>query len=120
MTYARNHALGRYGERIACAHLESIGWAILDRNWTCRYGELDIVAQDGATLAVCEVKTRSESTFGTPLEAVSSAKAARLRRLVSHWLEVHDEQPRAVRIDVIGVCLPRRGAARIEQIRGVA
>ena len=66
MTYARNQAIGDYGERIAADHLRSLGMAILARNWTCRFGEIDIVAVEGRALVVCEVKTRSSNTFGMP------------------------------------------------------
>lgn len=120
MTYARNKALGAYGEQVAAEYLRSQGMAILNRNWSCRYGEVDIVARDDATLVVCEVKTRSGTGYGSPLEAVGPQKATRLRRLAAHWLEVHDLQPPSVRIDVISVLVPRRGAPRVECIRGVA
>lgn len=120
MSYARNHALGRFGERVAAAHLESLGMTVLERNWTSRYGEIDIVARDGTTLVVCEVKTRTGSSHGTPLEAVTPFKAARLRRLAAHWLEVHELEPPALRIDVVAVTVPRRGSARVERITGVA
>lgn len=120
MTHARNHALGRYGEQVAATHLESLGMTVIERNWTSRYGEIDIVARDGTTLVVCEVKTRTGRAYGTPLEAVTSHKAARLRRLAAHWLQVHDLEPPALRIDVVAVTVPRRGAAQVERISGVA
>lgn len=120
MTYERNTALGAYGERVATGYLESQGMTILDRNWRCRYGELDIIARDGVVLVVCEVKTRSGTSHGMPIEAVSSQKAHRLRRLSAYWLQEHHVQPDAVRIDVISVRVPRRGAPLIEQIAGVA
>ncbi|MEJ7635247.1 YraN family protein [Aeromicrobium sp.] len=120
MTYARNKALGTYGERIAADHLESLGMVVLARNWTCRFGEVDIVARDGSTLVICEVKTRSSTTYGGPFEAVTGHKANRLRRLAMHWLEVHDVEPPSVRIDVVSVVVPARGAPVVERIAGVA
>lgn len=120
MTYARNKALGAYGEQVAVDHLRSQGLVILDRNWTCRYGEVDIVARDDATLVVCEVKTRTGDRYGSPLEAVGPQKAARLRRLAAHWLEVHGLHPPSVRIDVVSVLVPARGAPQVERITGVA
>jgi putative endonuclease len=120
MTYARNKALGDYGEDVAVAHLRSAGMVILARQWSCRFGEIDIVARDGSTLVICEVKTRSSTRYGTPLEAVSGRKAMRLRRLAMHWLEVHDIDPPSVRIDVVSVVKPERGAAIVERIAGVA
>lgn len=120
MTYVRNKALGDYGESIAATHLRSLGMVVLDRNWHCRFGEVDIVARDGSTLVICEVKTRTSQTHGSPLEAVTGQKAARLRRLASQWLAEHDVQPAAVRIDVVTVLVPRRGGPRVERIAGVA
>ncbi|WP_229053727.1 YraN family protein [Aeromicrobium sp. Leaf350] len=120
MTYARNQALGSYGERIAADHLVASGLVILDRNWRCRFGEIDIVARDGTTLVICEVKTRSNLTFGPPTEAVTTHKANRLRRLAQAWLETHDVHPPAVRIDLVSVLVPRSGAAEVDLIRGVA
>ncbi|HYX97629.1 MAG TPA: YraN family protein, partial [Geodermatophilus sp.] len=71
--------LGARGERIAAAHLTDSGLRVLDRNWRCREGELDIVARDGDTLVFCEVKTRRAVGFGHPVEAVGHAKQRRLR-----------------------------------------
>src|SRR5699024_12648478 len=101
MTYERNTALGAYGERVATGYLESQGMTNLDRNWRCRYGELDIIAREGVASVVCEVKTRSGTSHGTPIEAVSSQKAHRLRRLSDWWLQAHHVQPGALRIDVL-------------------
>lgn len=120
MTYARNQALGAYGERVAEAYLRSLGMVVLARNWYCRFGEVDLVARDGSTLVFCEVKTRTGTSHGTPVEAVVGRKAVRLRRLAAHWLEVHDVEPLAVRIDVISVVVPPRGAPRVDRVAGVA
>ena len=120
MTYARNQALGAYGERIAADHLRSLGMVILARNWTCQHGEIDIVARDGDTLVVCEVKTRTSTTHGTALEAVSDRKVTILRRSLAHWLDVHGVSPDGVRIDVVTVWVPRSGGPRVERIAGVA
>ncbi|MGW1980473.1 YraN family protein [Streptomyces sp. NPDC001889] len=115
-------ALGRYGEELAARLLTEAGMTVLARNWRCgRAGEIDIVARDGDTVVVCEVKTRRPGPFGQPMAAVTPAKAERLRRLAACWLERHDDPPPAgVRIDLVGVVLPRRGAARLEHARGVA
>ncbi|EFQ83152.1 putative TIGR00252 family protein [Aeromicrobium marinum DSM 15272] len=120
MTYARNQALGRYGEQVAATHLISIGMVVLDRNWTCRHGEIDLVARDGQTLVICEVKTRTSTRYGGPFEAVTGAKAARLRRLAAAWLQAHDVDPPSLRIDVVSVVVPRRGAPEVVRIAGVA
>lgn len=83
---ASNTGLGRYGEEVAARMLARDGLHILERNWRCAEGELDIVALDGDTLAVCEVKTRSEHAFQQPYEAIGPTKAERLRRLSERWL----------------------------------
>ena len=120
MTYERNQALGTYGERVAAAHLGRSAWSCSPRNWRCRFGEIDLVARDGSTLVICEVKTRTSSSHGTPVEAVVGRKATRLRRLAAHWLEVHDVEPAAVRIDVVSVVVPSTGAPHVERVAGVA
>ncbi len=79
-------ALGRYGEEVAARWLDRDGLRVLERNWRCPEGELDIVALDGDTVAVCEVKTRSEHGFQQPGEAIGPVKADRLRRLAERWL----------------------------------
>ncbi|MDQ2796203.1 MAG: YraN family protein, partial [Actinomycetota bacterium] len=74
-------AVGRFGEQVAAEHLTSAGLTILERNWRCRDGELDLIARDGSALVFVEVKTRSSLTFGTPAEGISRVKIARIRRL---------------------------------------
>lgn len=113
-------AVGDYGEQVACAHLTDAGLEVLERNWRCDQGELDIVARDGDTLVFCEVKTRRSDRFGSPVEAVTRAKAARLRRLVLCWVREHDIPARSLRIDVIAVRVACSGPARVEHLRGVA
>ena len=114
-------ALGKYGENIAAAHLESAGLEIVQRNWRCREGEIDIVARDGTTVVVCEVKTRAGIGFGSPLEAVTRPKLRRLRQLAAVWM--NDNTPawaRAVRIDVVGIVYPPGGHPVIDHVRDVA
>jgi len=111
--------LGRYGEDVAARHLVEQGIIVLARNWRCELGEIDIVGRDGDVLVVCEVKTRRGTGFGTPLEAVTRAKAARLRRLAARWLAEHPGRPVHVRFDVVGVLAAGSGAAQVEHVRGV-
>lgn len=114
-------AVGRYGERVAAEHLVSSGLAILDRNWRCGDGELDIVARDGDALVFVEVKTRSSTAFGDPAEAVSAVKAARIRRLAMLWLEANRALPaaarRQLRFDVVSVLRGSAGAATVRHMR---
>ncbi len=117
----RRRALGRYGEDLAARRLVEAGMRILDRNWRCRDGEIDIVAADGDALVVCEVKTRRAGWYEHPMAAVRPGKTARLRLLAERWLERHGgPPPGGVRIDVIGVLLPARGAPVVQHARGVA
>ncbi|MGW3684555.1 YraN family protein [Streptomyces sp. NPDC005125] len=114
-------ALGRYGEDLAARLLTDAGMAVLARNWRCRAGEIDIVAKDGDALVVCEVKTRKAGAFEHPMAAVTPVKADRLRRLVEIWLDRNGgPPPGGVRIDLVGVVVPRRGAPVAEHARGVA
>lgn len=112
--------LGRLGERLAAEYLQQAGMRILDRNWRCAEGELDIVAAERRVLVACEVKTRSGLGFGSPLEAVSRRKQARLRRLAISWIRAHGVLFDEVRIDVIGLVRDRAGHFTIEHVRGVA
>lgn len=117
---ATRQALGRHGERLAEQHLLGAGFTILERNWRCRIGEVDIVALDGEILVICEVKTRRGVGFGAPLEAVTAEKAARLARLAVHYRRSTGRHPGPVRIDLVGVLVPRGQPPRIEHVRGVA
>lgn len=78
--------LGAKGEDFATQHYENNGWKILDRNWRCREGELDIIATKNQKLAFCEVKTRSNLNFGSPAEAITPKKQNRIRKLALLWL----------------------------------
>ncbi|QBI18964.1 YraN family protein [Egibacter rhizosphaerae] len=121
----RRARLGRIGERMATRHLQDAGLEVLDRNWRCPddevRGEIDLVARDGETLVVCEVKTRRRGDDGEPLVAVDARKARRLRRLAAAWLAQDDRSWPGVRIDAIAVSWPASGgSARVVHVRGVA
>lgn len=119
-TARRRVAVGQYGEDLVARRLHEQGLEVLARNWRCELGELDLICRDGADLVVVEVKTRSSEFFGSPVEAVTERKAARLRRLAARWLAEHPSSAAGVRVDVVGVLLSRRGAAQIDHRRGVA
>ena len=114
-----NRALGDYGERVAARHLTDQGMVVLDRNWRCDEGELDLVLRDGPALVGCEVKTRTSLSHGSPHEALTDAKLARLRRLVQHWMRDHGVHPAETRVDLVAVLRPRRGRALVEHVRGI-
>ena len=83
---AAKDAVGRYGERVVAERLAELGWEVVERNWRCVLGELDIVAVDHGCIVAVEVKTRRTATYGSPLEAVTPVKVARIRRLLVAWL----------------------------------
>jgi putative endonuclease len=112
--------LGRLGEDLATAYLEQAGLQVLERNWRCPQGEIDIVAQEGRVLVVCEVKTRRSTRFGTPLEAVGVSKVERLQRLAFAWCaDRRVRPPGGIRIDVVEVLAPREAEPLITHHRGV-
>lgn len=111
--------VGHFGEQVAAEHLESVGMIVLERNWRCRAGEIDIVARDGDALVFCEVKTRTGVGYGSPFAAVTRVKAGRLRQLAAAWLAAHDQRAPQVRFDVLGVLRPTRGDVTVEHRRGV-
>ena len=112
--------LGALGERIAVDHLASQGLRIIDRNWRCRYGELDVIAAEGdGTVVFVEVKTRTGDGFGGVEEAVSPRKVRRIRRLAGVWLAGQDRGWTHVRIDVVGVRIGRQRTPEVMHLRGV-
>ena len=108
-------ALGERGERLATAHLQRAGYAVLARNWRCRQGELDIVAADRRALVFCEVKTRVAGGRSGPagaLDAIGPRKRRRLRMLARAWLSANSgSRPGRdeLRFDAIGVTVDARG-----------
>ena len=121
MTIAETRTqLGRYGEACAARHLtRHEGMIVLDRNWRCDLGEIDLVLRDRNVLVVCEVKTRTSARFGSTIEAVTEAKAARLRVLAARWCEERGLRPSHLRIDVVGVLLDGHHIVRIDHARGI-
>jgi putative endonuclease len=115
--------LGRLGEQLAAEHLVRRGFQILDRNYRTRWGELDIVAFDGATLSFCEVKTRrltAGSALG-PFDSIRAGKRARVRRMAGSWMAEHGHRAfaRVIRCDAIGVTFDRSGRlVSIEHLEG--
>jgi putative endonuclease len=110
--------LGRRGEDLAAQHLTAAGWTVLDRNWRCREGEIDLVGRDvDGTVVFVEVKTRRTAAFGEPAEAVSPAKARRLRVLAGRWLLAHPSGGTPLRFDVISIVQPRGAAPAVRHLR---
>ncbi|KQY63825.1 MULTISPECIES: YraN family protein [unclassified Nocardioides] len=116
---ARQQALGAYGEAIAARHLVDRGMILVDHNWRCPDGEIDLVLRDGAELVFCEVKTRRSVSHGSPMEAVTTTKFARMRRLASAWMAANGVHAVDVRFDLVGIVAPHAGAPTVEHVAGV-
>ena len=107
MTDARR-ALGTKGEDAAAAWYTKKGYEVVARNWRCRDGELDLIVRSGRTYVFCEVKTRTSTVFGAPVEAVTRDKQMRIRRLAARWLQDGAPGPaKDIRFDVASVLGPR-------------
>jgi putative endonuclease len=114
------HRLGQLGEQLAAEHLVRRGFEVVERNFRTRWGELDIVAFDGRTLAFCEVKTRRLSCAGAePLDAVHAHKRSQVRKMAAQWLLERTARPYAdvIRFDAIGVTFDACGTlVRLEHV----
>jgi len=103
-------ALGARGEDIAARLLETAGYTVMARNYHCRYGELDLICQHGAAIVFCEVKLRRSSLYGSPEEALTPRKLARLTLAAQTYLAAHNLEQADWRLDLVAVELDRRGA----------
>ena len=106
---------GDEAEGAAARHLEALGYTLLDRNYQCRQGELDIVAEHDGCLCFVEVRMRSTAAWGDPSHTVSFAKQRRVVKAALRYLHEHRVRERAIRFDVISV-LGRGAAAKVEHI----
>lgn len=111
--------LGRRGEQVAADYLESLGILVVERNWRCPEGEIDIVALDGDALVIVEVKTRRSLDYGHPFEAVGKAKLARLHRLAAAWCRETELRMPLRRIDVVAVVDDGVTEPQVEHLKGV-
>lgn len=100
---AQRQALGRYGERLVERWYLDHGYQILERNWRCSAGELDLVVTDGTQLVVCEVKTRSSDRFGSGFEAITARKRQQVRRLAAQYMRQRGGWNGPVRFDAAAV-----------------
>lgn len=105
----RRKATGRLGEDAAAQYLAGIGYAIVERNWRCRSGELDLVAECGECLVFVEVRTRSSARYGHPAESVEGRKQAQVRRLAQIYLQMKGSRNVPIRFDVVAVQIGRDG-----------
>jgi putative endonuclease len=102
MTFARQR-LGLEGEEIAALELERLGYQILVRRYRSRFGELDLIAQDGATVVFVEVKTKTDSRFGDPAEMVTTQKQRRLVSMAEEYVSGNHLHATPCRFDVVAV-----------------
>jgi putative endonuclease len=108
MPSARSN-LGRFGEQAALVYLLRHGYTLLDRNWRCRYGEIDLVVQSNDQVVFVEVRTRRGDASVVPEESVGPAKQQRLVLLAAAYIEAAGLDPQTQRIDVIAVIVDSRG-----------
>jgi len=111
--------LGDAGEALAARWYADAGYTVLDRNWRCREGEIDLVLGGAGVVVFSEVKTRRGARFGAPFEAVTIAKQRRIRGLAARWLAEHDGPGGAqIRFDVASVTVAPGAPPSIEVISG--
>ncbi len=117
---SKNRLVGAFGEDAVADFIRTHGATVVDRNWRIKEGEIDIVARlvDG-TFAFVEVKTRTSTSFGHPLESINSKKARRLQRLALAWLATHQFLGHEYRIDCAAVIISRDGEFNIEYRKSV-
>jgi len=111
------HILGKAGEILAKEHLEEKGFQVLFRNYKTRYGEIDLIAKDGDYLVFIEVRTKTHTLFGHPLETVNHKKQEKIIRMARMFLAEHEvSQTIPCRFDVVGVISAKGGSPEIIHI----
>jgi putative endonuclease len=110
--------IGRYGEDLAAKYLQDRGYSILERNWRCSLGEIDLIAKDRNSIVFVEVKTRNGIGYGHPFEAITANKVSRMRKLVAQWCAQNHQVGVKVRIDAIAVLI-RSGKVAVEHLKQV-
>ncbi|WP_341729059.1 YraN family protein [Brooklawnia sp.] len=125
LTFDNRKQLGGWGEKLAADYLLGLGWLIVERNWRCSVGEADLVCLEpgpGELPAgvIVEVKCRSGTGFGDPLEAITYAKQCRLRQLATCWRRASAPALSELRVDAVGILKLPGAAPLIRHVRGVA
>ncbi len=109
------HAIGKFGEDVAERYLKQKGYKIICRNFSCRQGELDIIAENSEYLVFIEVKTRSNSSYGHPIDAVGKYKMQHMFKVAKYYLHLQGLENRFIRFDVIEVYIDK-GFAKVRHI----
>lgn len=112
---AARQGLGRTGERLAAEELTGRGYRMLEKNFRCEYGEIDLVAEDGQDLVFVEVKTRRGTSYGLPEEAITLRKRQKLLQVALYYLDLHACAERSWRVDVVAVQMSQQGV--LQEIR---
>lgn len=107
---------GAYGEQLAVNHLQQNHFEIVNRNWRCKHGEIDIIANKGNILVFVEVRTRHATSTESAFESVSANKQRKLVALAHAYINENDLQDQVWRIDVIAIAIPRYGKPIIEHV----
>lgn len=110
---------GARGEELAADFLHAHGFELLDRNWRCRFGEIDLIAREGRALVCVEVRSRTSTGFGHPVESITRKKLARMRQVAAIWRAAHPDLRGGLRLDVVTVMLLPGQPPEIAHLRGV-
>ena len=108
--------LGAYGETLAESELRKRGYRIIERNYRCKLGEIDIVCKHAGEIVIVEVKTRASRTYGSPQDSITATKARKLIALGSNYLAERRISDAQWRIDVVAIMIEPEGRPRIEVI----
>ncbi len=125
MNRTTSRRLGSWGEQLAAEYLTDLGWQVLARNWRCPAGEIDLVALQPLVGSppvgvAIEVKSRSGTGFGDPLEAITHDKQQRLNQLAAAWRREYAGKLSGLRVDAIGIVRRRGSAPRLRHVQGLA
>lgn len=112
------HAIGKLGEDIAQRYLKQKGYKIIGRNFSCRQGELDIIAENDEYIIFIEVKTRSNFLYGTPAQAVGKTKRKHMKNAAKYYLHIQGWERKVIRFDAIEVYV-EKGFAKVNHIQQI-
>lgn len=113
----QSHVVGKIGEEIAVKYLEDIGYEIIQRNYSCKLGEIDVIAKYKDELIIIEVKTRTSNLYGLPAEAVNDIKQKHIFKVAQYYLIKNEVEDTFVRIDVIEVYLNKNKTYKLNHIK---